>query len=197
MSLLCLPRNKSQCFRTLFGIPRFSAMFQFYAGITKLRTSRPYLSKLPRFLCPVPASVYDLVREVIKKENRPLLVSLLHCLYESQDPSLCAFVAGLLDHALNLGGTTLSPHDCLSVGYFLSVVSTTVSGEFRVDLWGCSIGEQECKFLVRGLCKCLNTHSQITSKFVVTLGNNDIQEEGIQYIGQLLKNTSIVRVLHL
>ena len=155
------PKKQIGVFQELFGTPRFSAVFQFYAGITKLRTNRPWLSKLPRFLCPVPASVYDLVRKVVKKElTKPLLVSILHCLYEAEDSSLCVFVADLLDHTLNLARTTLSPLDCLSVGYFLSVVSTTVSGEFRVYLNYCSIGDQGCKFLVRGLCKCLNTHSK-------------------------------------
>ena len=193
------PKQQISFFQNIFGKPRFRAVFQFYAGITKLRTSRPWLSKLPRFLCPVPASVYDLVRKVVKKENsRPLLVSLFHCLYEAEDNSLCEFVAELFrdflsrDHTLILTYTTLSPLDCLSLGYFLSVVSTTVSGGFTVDLWGCSIGDQECKFLVRGLCKCINPNSKVTSQLDVNLGFNDIHEEGMYHIAQLLKNTSVV-----
>ena len=194
-------------------------MFQFYAGITKLRTNRPWLSKLPRFLCPVPASVYDLVRKVVKKEiskdllvtkpllvvkkENPLLVSLFHCLYEAEDNSLCVFVAELFkdflsrDHTLDLISTTLSPLDCLSLGYFLSVVSTTVSDGFRVDLSFCSIGDQGCKFLVRGLCKCINPNSKITSQLDVGLGFNDIHKEGMYHIAQLLKNTSVVCKLDL
>ena len=186
------PKQQISVFQELFGTPRFSAVFQFYAGITKLRTNRPWLSKLPRFLCPVPASVYDLVRKVVL--TKPLLVSILHCLYEAEDPSLCAFVADLLDHYISLANTTLSPLDCLSIGYFLSVVSTTVSGEFLVYLHNCSVGDQGCKFLVQGLCKCLNTHSKITSPLLVGLVNNDIHEEGIS---QLLKNTSVVCKLNL
>ena len=86
------PKQQISFFQNIFGTSRFSAVFQFYAGITKLRTNRPWLSKLPRFLCPVPASVYDLVRKVVKKEiskdiqvTKPLLVSLFHCLYEAED----------------------------------------------------------------------------------------------------------------
>ena len=95
------PKEQISVFQELFGTPRFSAVFQFYAGITKLRTSRPWLSKLPRFLCPVPASVYDLVRKLVKQElsnyggSSTLLVSLLHCLYEAEDPSLCQFVESM------------------------------------------------------------------------------------------------------
>ena len=160
------PKQQISFFENVFGTPRFSAVFQFYAGITKLRTNRPWLSKLPRFLCPVPASVYDLVRKVVKKESsKSLLVSLFHCLYEAEDNSLCVFVAELFtdflscDHTLYLNGTTLSPLDCLSLGYFLSVVSATVSGGFRVKLWDCSIGDQGYKFLIRGLCKCITVES--------------------------------------
>ena len=148
--------------------------------------------------------MYDLVRNLVKRElekiwdeSRLILVAILHCLYEAEDPSLCVFVADLLDHTLNLAYTSLSPLDCLSVGYFLSVVSTTVSGEFRVDLNGCSIGDQGCRFLVRGLCKCLNTLFKITSPLNVELVNNDIHEEGISHIAQLLKNTSVVCKLNL
>ena len=194
------PKQQISFFQNIFGTPRFSAVFQFYAGITKLRTNRPWLSKLPRFLCPVPASVYDLVRKVVKKENskgmyvtKHLLVSLFHCLYEAEDNSLCVFLAELYkDHTLILDHTTLSPLDCLSLGYFLSVVSTTVSCGFRVDLWGCSIGDQGCKFLVRGLCKCINPNSEVTSQLDVDLSSNDIHEEGMYHIAQLLKNTSVV-----
>ena len=142
------PKEQISVYQKLFGTPRFSAVFQFYAGITKLRTSRPWLSKLPRFLCPVPASVYDLVRKLVKQElshygSRTLLVSLLHCLYEAEDPSLCTFVADLLGHYLTLTNTTLTPLDCLAVGYFSSVVTTTCTvSRCTVYFNGCSIGDQ-------------------------------------------------------
>ena len=198
------PKRQISFFQNIFGTPRFSAVFQFYAGITKLRTNRPWLSKLPRFLCPVPASVYDLVRKVVKnKTSKHLLVYLFHCLYEAEDNSLCVFVADLFrnflshDHTLNLSLTTLSPLDCLSLGYFLSVVSTTVSGQFKAKFRSCSSGNLGCKFLVRGLCKCVNPDSKVISQLDVDLNDNDIHEEGIYHIAQLLKNTSVVSKLNL
>ena len=137
------PKQQISVFQELFGTPRFSAVFQFYAGITKLRTSQPWLSKLPRFLCPVPASVYDLVRTIVKQElkkvlySRTLLVSLLHCLYEAEDPLLCELVDDLLNHRLIFYRTTLTPLDCLAVGYFSSVVTTTCTvSKCTVDLYG-------------------------------------------------------------
>ena len=180
------PKQQISIFQKLFKSPRFSAVFQFYAGITKLRTKRPLLSRLPRFLCPVPTSVYDLLREIVTSKDKPLLVSLLHCLYEAEDRDLCVFVADLLDHRLSLTGTTLSPLDCLSVGYFSSAVSVATSGRFTVDLGGCSIGDQGCKFLSRGLSKCYPSESNVTTQLDVDLTRNNIHEEGTHYVVLLL-----------
>ena len=62
-------------------------------------------------------------------------------------------------------------------------------------LAGCSIGDQGCKFLARGLSKCLNAQSKITSQLYLNLFSNDIHEEGIHHIAQLLQNTSVVSKL--
>ena len=182
---LMSPKQQISVFQKLFGNPRFSAVFQFYAGITKLSTSRPILSKLPRFLCPVPATVFDLVRKVVKTEKekygeQPLLLSLINCLYEAEDSRLCVFVANLLNHNLDLNDTTMNPIDCLSVGYFASVCSNSSNG-FTLSLINCSIGDQGCKFLARGLSKCPNS-------------NNDIPTEGI-HIAEIIENTSSISKL--
>ncbi|XP_064391354.1 NACHT, LRR and PYD domains-containing protein 3-like [Halichondria panicea] len=185
---LMSPKQQISVFQKLFGNPRFSAVFQFYAGITKLSTSRPILSKLPRFLCPVPATVFDLVRKVVKTEKekygepKPLLLSLINCLYEAKDSRLCVFVANLLNHNLNLNHTTMNPIDCLSVGYFASVCSNSSNG-FTLSLKNCSISEQGCKFLARGLSKCPNS-------------NNDIPTGGI-HIAEIIENTSSISGLNL
>ena len=186
---LMSPKQQISVFQKLFGNPRFSAVFQFYAGITKLSTSRPILSKLPRFLCPVPATVFDLVRKVVKTEKEKkyfepkiLLLSLINCLYEAEDSRLCVFVANLLNHNLDLDRTTMNPIDCLSVGYFASVCSNSSNG-FTLSLSNCSIGDQGCKFLVRGLSKCPNS-------------NNDIPTKGI-HIAEIIENTSSISKLDL
>ncbi|XP_064391374.1 NACHT, LRR and PYD domains-containing protein 3-like [Halichondria panicea] len=186
---LMSPKQQISVFQKLFGSPRFSAVFQFYAGITKLKTSRPILSLLPRFLCPVPATVFDLVRKVVKTEKekfsfepKPLLLSLINCLYEAEDSRLCVFVANLLNHNLDLDYTTMNPIDCLSVGYFASACSNT-SNEFTLSLNNCSIDDQGCKFLARGLSKCPNS-------------NNDIPTAGI-HIAEIIENTSSISKLDL
>ena len=191
------PKQQMVVFQELFGTPRFSAVLQFYAGITKLKTR---LSEPLQSLYQGPTSVYDLVRNIVSSGSKPLLLSLLHCLYEAEDPSLCRFVDDLLGHTLGhrliLAGTTLTPLDCLAVGYFSSVVTTTCTvSRCTANLGRCSIGDQGCKFLVRGLCKCLNAQSKTTSQFKLNLFINDIHEEGIHHIAQLLQNTSVVKEL--
>ena len=78
-------------FDSTFKDARFSVVLQFYAAITKLRTSRPLLSLVPHFLHPVPASIHGLVRKIVRKGSITLLVSLLNCLYEAQDTDLCKY----------------------------------------------------------------------------------------------------------
>ena len=143
-------------FRKLFGQARFSAVFQFYAAKTKFRTP----------------GIDEVVIEAVQKclQNRrttqltsksndsdpnsgasdfghkpqPLLLSLLHCLFEAQNSTLCQSVVKESDLKLNLFGISLSPADCLSVGYFL-----THCKDFEVRLPYCSIGDDECRILFR------------------------------------------------
>ena len=194
-----MPASKQiSTFDSLFRDSRFSAVFQFYAAITKLRTSRPFLSKLPRRLCPVPAGVLDLVRKIIKKQrSRPLLVSLLHCLYEAQDPSLCQFVAEQLESGLYLRDTSLTPVDSLAIGYFLSSVSLTTSNakEFRVVLFNCSLGDAGTKNLMQNICRSIDPHSTVNTHINMSLGSNEIHEEGASHIAEILNSTSIVSTL--
>lgn len=144
-------------FRKLFGRARFSAVFQFYAAKTKLRT--PGISEI----------VVEVVKECVQNrgtmkfssssgnddpasgagynfghEPQPLLLSLLHCLFEAQDKNLCQLVVKELKRKLYLSNISHSPADCLSVGYFL-----THCRQFQVYLNGCSIGDGGCKTLFR------------------------------------------------
>ena len=209
---LMSPKQQISVFQKLFGSPRFSAVFQFYAGITKLRASRPILSLLPRFLCPVPATVFDLVRKVVKTEKekkhyepKPLLLSLINCLYEAEDSRLCVFVANLLNHNLDLQRTTMNPIDCLSVGYFASVCSNSSNGLFALNLSNCSIDDQGCKFLARGLSKCPNFNNNIPTEGIhiseiiehITLCNNAIGNSGLSTLCEALSTNTSLKSLSL
>ena len=158
-------------FNELFHTSRFSAIFQYYSAITKLKTP----------------GIKDVVVRVANESNKKLLLSLLHCLYEAQDPSLCESVAQQFQHELDLRDTTLTPSDCLCIGYFLAHVCKMAAGEFKVHLSHCSIGDQGCKYLVSGLHKCLDTHSAVTTLLNMNMSFNDISHHGLHHLSTVLK----------
>ena len=176
-------------FNDLFDQPRLAAVFRFYAAFTKLQTE----------------GVRDIVARIILKEkeiqrkgnetiHKPLLVNLLHGLYEAQDPSLCQFVASHLEGELDLRGNTLSPMDCLVVGYFISCACNTTSGKFRVNFSRCSLDDYRVSFLMRELSKCSSstdvqeatTGDGIPGHLSMFLEHNKIQEKGGKAIGDAL-----------
>ena len=205
-----MPASKQiSTFDSLFSDSRFSAVFQFYAAITKLRTSRPFLSMLPSWLIPGGVTVHmlELVRKIVSRNNKTVLISLLHCLYEAQDPFLCQFVKEQLryrligNNILILSSTSLTPVDSLAIGYFLSSISLSTSNakEFKVDLSDCSLGDAGTRNLMQSICRSIDPHSTVNTHLDINLGSNGIHEEGALYIAELLNlnNASIVIGLNL
>ena len=146
--------------------------------------------------------------KIIKKEQvtrsfgkpKPLLVSLLHCLVEAQDPSLCQFVIELLKDKLDLSNTSQTPVDCLAVGYFISTISLTTTTrvkEFTVNLYSCSLGDAHIKSLIRSINGHIDPHSTINTHIDMWLDNNDIHEEGASHVADMLNSASIVSTLRL
>ena len=115
-------------FENLFDNPHFTAVFQFYAAITKLRAP----------------GISEVVVQVAKSRNKARLLSLMHCLYEAQDPSLCHLVAQQLNSKLDLSGISHSSADLFSVGYFI-----TFNIGFELSLDWCSIDADGHKALFR------------------------------------------------
>ena len=202
-----MPASKQMStFESLFSDSRFSAVFQFYAAITKLHTSRPFLSKVIYRWFPIPTGMLDIVGKIIRKQRnimhgvpKPLLVSLLHCVFEAQDQSLCQFVAQEMGSELNLSYTSLTPVDSLAIGYFLYSVSltTSTSKEFNVDLLNCSLRDAGTKSLMQSICRRANPQSSISTYINMNLWNNEIHEQGASHIADILGSTSTVSKLWL
>ena len=185
-SISRLPSSQQiSVFQELFSEPRFRAVFQFYAAITKLQNP----------------GIRTIISRILSKEDLddddedPLLVSLLNCLFEAQDLSLCQFVAEQLNGSLDLHLNILTPLDCLSVGYFLSCICVTTRGEFRADLGWCYIDDHKCRFLTRCLCRCPAPNSTATGWLHMDLQGSDISERGAQHIADVLQNTSVMQTL--
>lgn len=182
--------EQSAEFEKLFHQPRFSAVFKFYAAITQLKS--PGIDKV--------------LINVIQEMNIPKVISLLHCLHEAQNDALCRHLAQELSGVLYLFGSPLNPLDSYAVGYLLSNICTSVrvhsgltsiTGEFRVDLDNCQLGNQGCKSLVKGVRKYLSCGHAITSRAIFELAGNMITDEGILYIAELLSETNILSKLTL
>ena len=120
--------DQMEKFKELYNNPRFAAVFQFYAANTQLKTP----------------GIKDVVVQVARSGEKPLLLSLLHCLYEAQDSSLCQLVADELESKLNLSRTTLGIAECFSLQYFLTHLEN-----FDIQLWSCSINGDKCKALFK------------------------------------------------
>ena len=135
------PEEQVKIFDELFEEPRFAAVFQFYAAFTKLQSE----------------GVRNVVTRIVQRKSKLLLLSLLRCLYETRDESLCKFVALQLNGELNLFGESVSPVDCLSVGYFLNSVCLNTSGEFNVILNSCRLNEYTISLLCKELFECSGT----------------------------------------
>jgi Ran GTPase-activating protein (RanGAP) involved in mRNA processing and transport len=193
-------------FDSMFDDARFSAVLQFYAAITKLRTSRRFLSLVPHFLRSVPASIYDLVRKIIQKDSQALLVSLLNCLYEAQDTALCKYVGERLKNhvslklnkaMLYLSNMSLLPQDFLSIGYFLGSIAICCKGKFSVNLGSCSLSDTGIKILMQSLHRSLDSHSDISGHIDMDISNNGITGVGASYIAEALRTTRALRKLDL
>ena len=140
LSISRLPEHAQvTIFIKLFDQPRFALVFRFYAAFTKLETK----------------GIRKIVSNIAKAEDRSQLLHLFGGLYEAQNLSLCQFVGSELGGKLNLCQSTLSPVDCLAVGYVISCIS----GEFQADLSKCSLDDYRITFLAKGLCGCSSSRS--------------------------------------
>ena len=160
MATQLTPSEQEAQFRELFGRARFSAVFQFYAAKTKLQTPGIQNVVVDAIkICLDDSTITELTPHSdtdsdsdsnssdssSNKEPQPLILSLIHCLYEAQDKALCELVVKQFkDSNLSLQDISLNPADCLAVGYFLTYCS-----QFKVNFWNCSIGDDGCKTLFR------------------------------------------------
>ena len=149
------PAEQVKIFNKLFQQPRFANVFQFYSAFTKLQTE----------------GIRDTISRIVKSKNNILILSLLHCLYEAQDDILCEFVGCELQRKVDLSENTLSPVNCLSIGYFLRSVCTTNTGQFKLKLKLDQIDEYGATLLVREMSKCgiVQAETAVTTAVIANL----------------------------
>ena len=179
-----LPQSEQvKVFDSIFGEPRFAAVFQFYAAFTKLKAE----------------GIPGILVKIANSHNQSQMLYLLHGLYEAQDLSLCQFVGSQLGGVLMLIGLQLSPVDCLSAGYFISCICLTTSGVFTVDLSNCSLDDYRISLLVKELSKCCSTVTEagVPGCVDLYLGLNSLQGSGIRCIAELISHSTLISKLSL
>ena len=121
--------EQASVFQTLLGKLHFSSVLQFYAGFTKLTNQ----------------GVRDIITGTNFTSDKFSLLSYIRCFFEAQvdDRSLLLQILLTLNGKLNLSGVTMSPIDCMAVGYFLAFTDG-----ISVNLSGCSI-EHSFGFIMR------------------------------------------------
>ena len=167
------PGEQVKVFKELFEQSRFANVFQFYAAFTGLQTE----------------GVQVTVSSIVKSKKKLLVLSLLHCLYEAQDDTLCEFVAYELQNELDLSEQTLDPVNCLSIGYFVRRVCSTNTGEFKLKLTIDRIGEYGSSLLVRELSKYSLLHPQTATEGIANLYLELVEISGfIAEHGKIISN---------
>ena len=198
-----------QKFNELFGEPRFTATFQHYAAITRLEV--PGIEEILRKITD------QLLKTELDAQDKAKFLSLLNCLYEVQNPSLCELIVDYLGpnmnplakmflqefkQKVNLRGTTLNPADCLSVGYFLKSAYS-----FDVDLSHCHVKDDGCAMLFAQkdtyylnsleYVTCLFSFYFIILKLITffSLSENGITNEGAIAISVALKSMTSLQIM--
>ncbi len=188
-------------FRGLFSEPRLVAMFRFFAALTKLETEgiREVIASVIVGNKPSTHDNYSHTRKAI--QWREHILNVLHCLYEAQDASLCLFVVPLLDNFLNLCKISLSPLDCLCVGYFLCCVYTCGKEKFRVDLSECRLDNYRVGCVMKELGKCgegASNDNTTVGRIRLNLEHNHVDGNGTHLISEfIMSNPQVIRVLAL
>ena len=120
---------------------------------------------------------------------------LFNCLYEARNPSLyqsVAIAAGNIHRnppLLDLGVTSMSAFDCLSLGYFLSWVCRTVSSETSVQLYVSQSSDLCIKFLVKGLIEGTVREANFCRGSLSIQLNFSWKHDGLHYLTQLMESS--------
>ena len=100
---------------------------------------------------------------------------------------------------MDLSGNTLSPMDCLVVGYFLSCICLTTSEKFKVNLSGCSLDDYRIGFLIRELSKCSSstdarttTGDEVPGRLAMDLRRNQLSGHGIDSLLQVNRSLQLL-----
>ena len=189
------PKDQVETFQSLMSHPRFFSVLQFYAGITKLQT--------PGMQNVIAGVISSAVREIgtsheVTNKTRLPLVSMIRCLHETYNVQLCLSVMECLLWELDLRFTTLTPTDCLSIGYFSSCVCYATDSQDELVVRFSWLDDIGVKYLMRGIIMYADrtiVESGNTCRLDINLTSNDIHSSGAHSIAEALKSCSLISKL--
>ena len=172
-------------FKTLLSQPRFAAVLQFYAGFTKLTNQG--------------------VRNIITgsdftDEDERSLLNYVRCFYEARidDQSLYSSIFPRLNGILDLSYITFSPLDCMSVGYFLALVSRN-SRKVSVRFVSCGINDRSFGLMMGELSKHAEAcpAGALHGVTELNISGNIIGDKGIALISTALQTNTTMTTLNI
>ena len=214
----CSQEEQAKAVREILHSTPLSLVLPFYAGLTELasESARKIMFEVTKFPLDELAVIRDKSYNT-SSDKRMLLLALLNCIYESQNPALCRLVnpptnLECMEYrytAVNLSDTSvqqhliekhgnilaltqlkLTPADCLSVGFLILNFQKTM--EFNLDT--CYVSAAAVESLMKQLRRpCKNKPGHIT----ISLSNNFLTDKAVQCIGNTLAQTSALGRLEL
>ena len=177
--------EQARVFQTLLGEPRFAAVLQFYAGFTKL------INQGVRNIITGSDFTYE-------ESSWHSLLSYIRCFFEAQirDQSLYQKIIPRLDGELDLFNVTLSPLDCMSVGYFLAFVLRNCR-KLKVNLFHCGIDDHSFCLMMGELSKHAEAcpAGALHGVTALDISGNKIGDNGIAHIATALQtNTTMTKL---
>ena len=169
-------------FQTLLGEPRFAAVLQFYAGFTKL-TNR---------------GVRNIITGSDLTNQKPFLLSYIRSFFEAQidDQSLYTKISRRLSNGIDLTAITLSPLDCMSVGYFLTFIRR-IDRKIHLFLVNCGINSHSIGLMMGELSKCACPEDALHGVAWLNISSNKIGDNGIAHIATALQSNTTMTSLYI
>ena len=171
-------------FKTLLSQPRFTAVLQFYAGFTKL----------------INQGVRNIITgsDFTDESSKLSLLNYVRCFYEAQidDQSLYSKFCARLNGIPDLSEVSMSPLDCMSVGYFLALVCRN-SRKLRVNLSLCDINDHSFGLMMGELSKHAEAcpAGALHGVTELDISGNKIGDKGIALISTALQtNTTMAKL---
>ena len=170
-------------FTDLLDEPRFSSVLQFYAAFTGLTNQ----------------GVQDIVTGIDLHEKEHILLTIMRCCFEAeiQDQLLYQEINQRLNGELEIDYVSLTPFDCMSVGYFLAFALRT--GELlNITLQNCSIDDHSLCLLLGELSRlndeaCPAAILQGVAKLDISW--NNIGDDGIARLATALQANTTIKLL--